>query len=799
MPRCDAAARHDGWYPWLITADEIPECLEYVREQPGFAERTRPFDVALPLTTLAVDEEHRPLDGDLGRAHVPTGTQATIDAVGHLLEVGVTCTSVPTPRRALARGTPRPPALGGRGDHPRVPGRLTGRSTMAIFTDPLHDEFTEMMLGMAPYGGADLGEVVAMAKQVKDGDDGSFFEVCAATAKARIAEGDAAAEADHLQTAYDCYLRAALFLGIGYHPIYGTPVDPRLVDAFHLQMETFEKALRLGVVRAETVDVPYEGTRIPAWFVRGVGHEDERRPCILVGGGWDSTMVENFLGIGVAALRRGYHVLLHDGPGQGKLLIDEGLTLRHDWEAVVTPVVDAAVGIDVVDPDRIVYEPWSLGGYMAPRVAAYEHRLAAIVADPGQIDIGGKITGPMAAMGLSADAIARSAGALGRGREGHDRLLRGQPRAALEDHPARVLDERGRRPPGLAGRDDEVEAHARGDRGDHVPRARHRRRVRPGCAGGEVALRRAAGAEGAARVHRRRGGGHALRIDQPVDGQPPHPRLARRHTGSGTQHVKFGRKRLDVSWGTLVTMQHPRHYAQTAPDRAAAIDAETGGIRTYAELDERANRFAHALREAGVHTGDHVAIVLDNRLEFFEVLWGAMNAGLYVTPVNWHLAADEVNYIVDDCGAPGARGRPAGVTDASADVGQEARALRLAVGGEVAGFDDYEAVLAAQPTGPDRRRGRRQLDVLLVRHHGPAEGHQAADDRRAARVSERVQRLGGWALRGDRGLGVPVPRAPVPLRAGRLVDDRAAPRRHRRRHAPLRRRKRASPRSSATG
>jgi len=92
------AARHDGWYPWLITADEIPQCLDHIRSQPGFAERTRPFDVALPLTTLAVDEEHRPLDGDLGRADVPAGTQATIDAVGHLAEVGITCTSVPTPQ-----------------------------------------------------------------------------------------------------------------------------------------------------------------------------------------------------------------------------------------------------------------------------------------------------------------------------------------------------------------------------------------------------------------------------------------------------------------------------------------------------------------------------------------------------------------------------------------------------------------------------------------------------------------------------------------------------------------------------
>lgn len=278
---------------------------------------------------------------------------------------------------------------------------------MAIFPDPIHDEFASWLLGLAPYGGADVGEVDALAAQVEAGDDSSFHDQCVATAKARIEEGDAAAKAGHRHTACDCYLRAALFLGVGYHPLYGTPVDPRLVDAFHLQMTTFEKALRIGVVRADPVDVPYEGTKIPAWFVRAPGHEDERRPCILVGGGWDSTMVENFLGIGAAALPRGYHVLLHDGPGQGALLVDEGLTLRHDWEAVVSPVIDAALDIDVVDPDRLVYEPWSLGGYMAPRVAAHEHRLAAVIADPGQMDVGGKVTGPMAAMGLDEEAIAR--------------------------------------------------------------------------------------------------------------------------------------------------------------------------------------------------------------------------------------------------------------------------------------------------------------------------------------------------------------------------------------------------------
>jgi alpha-beta hydrolase superfamily lysophospholipase len=278
---------------------------------------------------------------------------------------------------------------------------------MALFEDAVHDEFASWVLGFVPYGGGDVGEVEALASQVKAGDDDSFFEAFSQYAARRVEEGDAAAAKGHRVTARDCYLRAAAFLGVAYHPLYGTPVDQRLVDAFHLQMDTFDKAMALGDPPAERVTVPYDGTTLSAYFLRAPGHEDEERPVVLVGGGWDSTMVENHLGMGVAALRHGYHVLLHDGPGQGRLLIDEGLPLRHDWEQVVTPVVDAAEAIDVVDVNRIVYWPWSLGGYMAPRVGAFEHRLAAIVADPGQLDVGGKFTVGLQLMGLSADALAK--------------------------------------------------------------------------------------------------------------------------------------------------------------------------------------------------------------------------------------------------------------------------------------------------------------------------------------------------------------------------------------------------------
>jgi alpha-beta hydrolase superfamily lysophospholipase len=276
-----------------------------------------------------------------------------------------------------------------------------------FFGDPLHDEFAAWLLGFAPYGGADVGEIETLARLVTAGDDGSFHDTFVGLAHRRIEEGDAAVTKGHRATAHDCYLRAAALLGVAYRPLYGTPIDDRLVEAFHLQMDTFRRALELLEPPGEAIHVAYEDTTMPAYLLRAQGHESDVRPAILVGGGWESTMVENYLGIGAAALGRGYHVLLHDGPGQGRLLVDEGLPLRHDWENVVTPVVDAAIRLEVVDADRVVYQPWSLGGYFAPRAAAYEHRLAAIVADPGQIDVGGKFAAAMTSLGLDEAAVGR--------------------------------------------------------------------------------------------------------------------------------------------------------------------------------------------------------------------------------------------------------------------------------------------------------------------------------------------------------------------------------------------------------
>src|SRR5262249_10298301 len=99
------------------------------------------------------------------------------------------------------------------------------------------------------------------------------------------------------------------------------------------------------------------------------------------------------------------HCLFFDGPGQGKLLIDGGVPMRSDWERVVTPVVDFALGLDGVDHDRIALTGWSLGGYLAPPAASAEQRLQACIAAPG---VGGNWPGilSMAKLGgLPQDAI----------------------------------------------------------------------------------------------------------------------------------------------------------------------------------------------------------------------------------------------------------------------------------------------------------------------------------------------------------------------------------------------------------
>ena len=405
---------------------------------------------------------------------------------------------------------------------------------MTLFSDPLHDEFASWALGFAPYGGADVGEVELLATQVKPATTTRSSTRSPPWRRRRIDEGDEAAAKGHARPRATATCAPPASSGVAYHPLYGTPVDARLVDAFHLQMDTFDKAMALGDPPAEKLDIPYEGTTLPAYFLRAPGHENEVRPVILVGGGWDSTVVENYLGIGVAALQRGYHVLLHDGPGQGRLLIDEGLPLRHDWEKVVTPVVDAALRDRRrrPRPHRLrAVEPRRLHGAAGRRLRAPPrgHRRRP------RPDRRRRASSPARwrKLGLSDEAVAKL------------------PHLDPEDEAKimKVIDgdralhwkivQRGFWTNGASDLSswlaemDKWKLDAETVAADPLPDAGHGGRVRHGVVERQGALRRADLPQDLHPVHRCRRRGHALRDGQPVDGQPQDPRLARRHAELG--------------------------------------------------------------------------------------------------------------------------------------------------------------------------------------------------------------------------------------------------------------------------
>ena len=82
-------------------------------------------------------------------------------------------------------------------------------------------------------------------------------------------------------------------------------------------------------------------------------------------------------------------------------------------------------------------------------------------------------------------------------------------------------------------------------------------------------------------------------------------------------------------------------WADVQPHKVAVYELN-GKKRTFRELNANANRVARLLHEAGLKPGDSVALLCTNRAEFCDVLSGVMRTGMRITPVNWHLTAEEI-------------------------------------------------------------------------------------------------------------------------------------------------------------
>jgi long-chain acyl-CoA synthetase len=150
-------------------------------------------------------------------------------------------------------------------------------------------------------------------------------------------------------------------------------------------------------------------------------------------------------------------------------------------------------------------------------------------------------------------------------------------------------------------------------------------------------------------------------------------------------------------------------FATETPNAAALIDEV--GTTTWAEFNDRVNRLVNGLRAIGVVPGSTIAAMMANTREYYEVLAAAAHGGFACVPVNWHWVADELSYVLNDAEATVfiADARFADVAriasmSSIASTGSSSLVQRIAVGGKIEGFADYEAFVAgSDATEPDNQ------------------------------------------------------------------------------------------------
>ncbi len=259
--------------------------------------------------------------------------------------------------------------------------------------DPDYDFEIRSVIGHADEGGADIGEVLAATAHVHKGDHEAWFTAWDALATRTLATADAAASAGHAVSAAAAYLRAASYFSVAVNAASGADDAARLADAFAHQQRAWAGFVGHADLDVTAVEIPYEDDPLPGLFFRPATAAQAVRPTVVAVNGSDGALSSLWASCVAPALRRGYNVLVFDGPGQQTQLFDAGVPFRPDWENVLTPVYDFVAGLDGVDAARIALYGISQGGYWVARALAFEHRYAAAITDPGIVDVSTSWTG----------------------------------------------------------------------------------------------------------------------------------------------------------------------------------------------------------------------------------------------------------------------------------------------------------------------------------------------------------------------------------------------------------------------
>ena len=217
-----------------------------------------------------------------------------------------------------------------------------------------------------------------LATQGSDVGTAQFMAAWQRVADQLAEQADQAEKSGHRRTAGQKYLRAAVYLSQAER--MQSVSAPNRKAVYQRCLDLLQKSFDLVDPATTRVQVPFEGTHLPAYFT-DASRDGEPAPTMIMWNGLDSTKEHIYTsGWPAEMAARGISTLMVDCPGSGEALRFQGLTSRVETEDWARACVDYLETRSDVRADRIGLVGWSLGGYYVPRAAAFEKRLKLAVA-----------------------------------------------------------------------------------------------------------------------------------------------------------------------------------------------------------------------------------------------------------------------------------------------------------------------------------------------------------------------------------------------------------------------------------
>jgi len=259
---------------------------------------------------------------------------------------------------------------------------------LGMTSDDVLDQVLLFYLGEAWQGMSDINECLETMNRIDPEDPESWSREWRRTAERLEKTGYEKQKNGHRWSAGEYLMRASTYYRASMHRNMH-PGSEEVREMTEREIRCFVTSQELLREPMEVVGIPFEGIDLTGYYytARAAGSVPSRAPVLIVHQGRDA-WAEDCRYIAREAVRRGYHCLLIDGPGNGQALRRHDLPFRPDWETFVSPVVEYLLTRPEVDPEGIMLMGLSMGGYLAGRAAAFEPRLRICIANPGVLDWG---------------------------------------------------------------------------------------------------------------------------------------------------------------------------------------------------------------------------------------------------------------------------------------------------------------------------------------------------------------------------------------------------------------------------